>query len=143
MVLFMAADSKNKTNGPIINASGAIVPNLCPLLTVKQRRAVVCSDPQGEPCLCMGALYTPTPPMLITQTALHTNKSLLHILPKYPAPFNLKHDKLEHKCLTLLWKTNNSLFCFFTPSIDVTVILHHSNTAPNALDSLWFVTKPR
>lgn len=57
----MAVDSKTTTNWPIINGPGAIVPNLCPLPTVKQKRAIGYRSPKGESCLCMGALYTPHP----------------------------------------------------------------------------------
>lgn len=49
---------------------------LSPPLTVKQKRAIGYWSPKGEPCLCMGALYTPPPPLALnTQTATTTHEN--------------------------------------------------------------------
>lgn len=45
---------------------------LSPPLTVKQRRAIGYRGPEGEPCLCMGALYIPPTPSCPEHTNCNT-----------------------------------------------------------------------
>lgn len=58
-VVFMALDSKN--NNKLAHYKwlrGNCAQPLSPPVTVKQRGATGHSNPEGESCLCMGALYT-------------------------------------------------------------------------------------